>query len=171
MNKKCIVALLTVFVLAFGVLTIEAYADGCCSKSKKGSGGLGEKFYRKAGFVLSQQEDLKLSDEQAAKIKQLKMETKKGLIRKKAELDILLIDVKAELHKDTIDTAVVNKLIDQKYDLKKEMAKDAVGACVTLKGILTQEQVSKMKDLKKQCMMGMKKGKMSKGKMGHSMME
>ena len=65
------------------------------------------------------------------------------------------MDIKGNMQGDRIDIKATNKLIDRKYDLKKEKAKSLVSACAGLKSILTKEQTGKMKDLWKKC----KKGK------------
>ena len=58
--------------------------------------------------------------------------------------------------KGTMDKAAMDKLIDKKYGLKKEKAKYLVGTCAALNGILTKEQREKVKDLRKEHMMGKK---------------
>ena len=88
-----------------------------------------------------------ISDEQVKKIKGLKVSTKKDLIRKKADIDIVALDIKSALWEDEVDLATVNALIDRKYDLKKEKAKSLVAAYAALKGILTEEQRDKLKTL------------------------
>ena len=148
MYKKFVV--LAVLV-CFGLLATHVYAEKGHGKAKGDKWDLEKKFSHKAGWILKSQEDLGLSDEQVKKIKALKYETQKDLIRKKAEIEIIAIDIKAKLHEDTIDTASINSLIDKKYDIKKEKAKSLVAACIALKATLTEEQKAKLKDLWKKC--------------------
>ncbi len=169
MSKKFVGSVLVVFVLVFGILTLEAYARDS-GKTEKHHGDFEKKFSYKARFILENKKELGLSDEQVKKIKDLKIKTKKDLIRKKAELDILALDIKGELWKGTIDTDRVNKLIDKKYELKKERAKSSVNTYVALKSILTNEQSKKMKELRKKCKKEMMHGSMMKGKMKSHMM-
>lgn len=166
-----IVSVAVVFALTFGVLTLGVYAYDY-GKAKEGCyWNLEEKFSYKAHFILKNTEELGLSDKQVEKIKDLKVKTKKALIGKKAELDVLALDIKGELWKDTIDTGAVNKLIDKKYELKKEKARSLVSAYAALKGILTEKQKEKMKELRKKCKKEMLHGSKMKSKVGHQMMK
>ena len=181
MKRKLAVITLVIFALIFNLMALEAYArEGGKMKDHQKMKGhqmrghgwdLEKKFSYKAGFILKNKEELGLSDKQAGKIKDLKINTKKELIEKKAEIDILALDIKSEMWKDTLDTKAVNKLIDKKYELKAEKAKLLVNAYATLKRTLTKKQKEKMKGLIKECKKSMKHGKMMKGKMGHQMME
>ena len=163
MNKKRVLAVFLVLTLVFSAVAIETYAGGMGGHGKKGLEG---KFSSKAHMILKNKEELGLTDEQVATIKDLKLKTKKDVIRKKAEIDVLALDIKAAMYGDTIDTEAVNELIDKKYEIKKAKTKSLVAACATLKGTLTDDQKSKMKDLYKNCKKQMKQGRM-KGKMGH----
>ena len=167
MNKKVVIASLLAVALMLNVTAFEAWAYGE-GKGKKCYKGLEKKFFYKAHMILKNRDELGLSDKQVKKIKDLKIETKKDLIRKNAEIDIVALDIKAAMHGDQIDTALVNKLIDKKYDLKKEKTKSLVGACAAVKGTLTREQKDKLKGLWKKCKKGMKSHK-EKGKKAHPM--
>ena len=117
----------------------------------RGKDGLEEQFYHKAHFLLDNGEELGLSDDQINQIKELKLSTKKALITKDAEIEVLAMDVQAEMHKETIDKEALHRLIDKKYDLKKEKAKSIASAYAALKGIVTKEQKDKMKAIWKRC--------------------
>lgn len=162
MSRKRVLAVFLVLTLVFSAAAIETYAGGMGGHGKK---GLEDKFSCKAHMILMNKEELGLSDKQVAKIKDLKLKTKKDAIRKKAEIDILALDIKAAMYGDTIDTDAVNKLIDEKYELKKEKTKSLVAAYATLKGTLTDDQKAKLKDIYKNCKKQMTQGGM-KGKMG-----
>ena len=92
------------------------------------------------------------------------------MIRKKAEIDIVALDIKAAMRDEQINTGAIDKLIDRKYDLKKAKAKSLVGAYAAVNGILTDEQKSKLKSLWKKCKKEMMHGAMMKGKTKHPMM-
>ena len=143
MGKKFLVLTL---VVCFIFLAACVYAEGY-GKTKDGHGDMESKFYQKAMVIISNQEELGLSDEGVKKIKDLKIATKKDLIAKKAEIELIAIDIKAALWEDTVDVNAVNALIDRKYDLKKDKTKSLVSAYVTLKGMLTKEQVKTLKGL------------------------
>ena len=152
MNKKTVIVSILALVLMLNVAGSGAKAFG---------GGFEEKFFCKAGMMLKNQEELGLSDEQAGKIKDLKIKTKKDLIRKNAEIEIIVLDLKSAMCGDQIDTGAMDKLIDKKYDFKKEKAKSLMGAYAEVKEILTSEQKNKLKDLYKKC--DKKKMKCEKG--------
>ena len=128
-----------------------------CKKTKGHKKDFGGKVFHKAHFLLKSKEELGLSDKQVKKIKDLKLEAKKDLITKKAEIEVLALDIKAKMHEEKIDTKAINKLIDKKYELKKAKSKSLVGAYAALKNVLTKEQKKKLKGLYKKC----KKGKRS----------
>ncbi len=153
MRKMWMVAVV-VLVMTFGLVGSAAFADSgkkCAGQWAEGKSDLETKVCDKAHFLLKNQEELGLSADQVAKIEALKMNTKKDMIRRNAEIDILALDIKSALHAETIDTKAINELIDKKYDLKKEKAKAIVGAYAAIKETLTKEQKVKMKDLWKKC--------------------
>lgn len=164
MSKKIMGTVLVIFALIFSISTAEVYARDC--GKMKGYQCLEEKFSCKTHFILKNKEELGLSDKQIEKIKDLKIKTKKDLIRKNADLEILALDVKSGLWKDTIDTDTVNKQIGKKYDLKKEKAISLVNAYAALKDILTKEQKEKMKDLCGKCKKEVAQCSMMKGEKG-----
>ena len=168
MNRKMkLIALLT--VIAVGCLASVSYADrngkGCCTFGRKsgehgekswghkeqwgrGHGDLDDKFFHKASMVLKNKKELGLSDKQVSDLKSLTLDTKKSLVMKKAELEVLSLDIRSKLMDETIDTKAVNALIDKKYDLKKEKEKSLVTAFAALKNILTDEQKTALKELR-----------------------
>ncbi len=168
MNKKTLIVSLMAIALVLNVTAFEAWAFGE-GKGKKCHKGLEKKFYFKAHMILKNKEELGLSDKQVKKIKDLKIETKKDLIRKNAEISIVALDIKAAMYGDQINTTAVDKLIDKKYDLKKEKAKSLVGAYAAVKGTLTSEQKDKLKGLWKKCKKDMMQGHKAKGKKAHLM--
>ncbi len=169
MNKKTAIALILTVALILGVTAFEACAFSG-EKTKGHCKGFGEKFFSKAHLILKNKEELGLSDKQVKEIKDLKIETKKDLIRKKPEIDIVALDIKAAMWGKKIDTGAINSLIDKKYDLKKEKAKSLVRARAAVNGILTDEQNDKLKGLWKKCKKEMIQGSMMKGKIACPMM-
>lgn len=163
MSRKLFVLMLAA---CFALSTSYVYGEGhgmMMGKMKGGDkschrdGNFEDEFCDKAMMILKSQEELGLSDEQVKKIKDLKMLVKKDLIRKKADIDILAIDIKSAMREDVIDVNAVNALIDKKYEIKKEKAKSLVAALAVLKTLLTEEQRKKLKTL---C--GKEKGKKKK---------
>ncbi|MCA9400822.1 MAG: hypothetical protein KC713_04290, partial [Candidatus Omnitrophica bacterium] len=119
-------------------------------KKDKDKDSLKDKIFHKAHFYLEHKKDFGFSDEQIKQINDLKLTTKKSVIMKKAEIEVAALEIKSNLYyADNIDTSKINGLIDKKYDLKKEKTKTLVDAYATLKGIPTDNQKEKMKELKK----------------------
>ncbi len=151
MNRKLIVFPLLVAFLMFSVVPYIAQADGC---KKKGGyyKGCDEKIFHKAKFMLKNEDELELSDKQVDKIKEIKFATKRELVKRSAEIDLVKIDIKEKLYKDKVDVAGIDPLIDKKYELKKEKAKYLVKQYAALKGVLTDKQLDEMKALcRKSC--------------------
>lgn len=114
----------------------------------------------KAHFYLAHAKEIGLSDEQVNKIKSLKMDLKKKLIRDEAEAEVVKMDLMAALFTDQPDQAKINSLIDKKHEIKKNLAKASVQALLDIKGTLTAEQKEKAKELWKE---GKKRGFFSGG--------
>ncbi|HDP16463.1 MAG TPA: hypothetical protein ENN16_01255 [Candidatus Omnitrophica bacterium] len=148
MNKRLAII---VFLVCFVFSATHVYAER--GKTKDGSGDMLGKFCQKVMLIVKNQEELGLSDVQVKEIKDLKMATKKDMIMKKAEIDVLALDIKAGLWEDEIDVTALNGLVDKKYEIKKEKAKSLIAAYASLKGMLTKEQQVKLKELKAKCMM------------------
>lgn len=147
--------LLSMFILATFLMTPVALAGGYggeCSAcgghySKYKKSGMEDKFYMKAHFIMKHADEIGLSDEAKQDIKDLKMNLKKNLIRKEAEIDVLKIDIKAAMKDYPIDGAELQSLIDQKYTIKKEKASDIANAYTSLKNGLSQAQYNKLKEI------------------------
>ncbi|MFC1703205.1 Spy/CpxP family protein refolding chaperone [Candidatus Omnitrophota bacterium] len=169
MKKRLAVVAVLVVALMLGAVTVEVFARDHGKKESK-QWNLEEKFSHKVKFLMKKQEELGLSDEQMQTIKDLKVATKKDLIMKKAEIEILAVDIKAALYQDAVDIDAVNALIDKKYELKKQKAKALVNTCATLKSILTKDQKAKMKQIFKEMKKEDSSCPMKKGAKGHCSM-
>jgi len=126
MKKQSIIVCLLTF-LFIGIFSMACYAEGYCKGKKYDQGhghGLENKVFHKFHLAISNEVELGLSEEQYEKIKTLKINTKKDLIIKRAEIDVLKIDIKAKLWEDT----------------KKEKAKALVDTYAQFNNILTEEQ-------------------------------
>lgn len=151
MKRKIAILTLVLFALFSAGLVSEARAFECCKKMGGPQAGDEGMFSKKIKMILLNEEGLGLSEEQIEKIKDLKLSAKKDLIRLNADIDIIQLDIKAAMWKDTLDTGAINGLIDKKYELKKEKEKKLVAACAALKGILTKEQKQNLKSIYKKC--------------------
>lgn len=152
MKKRGIIVCLLTFLFV-GIFSITCHAEGYCKGKQydRGHGhSLENKFFHKLDLAIANDVKLGLSDEQFEKIKMLKLNTKKNMIKKRAEIDVLKIDIKAKLWEDTIDKKSINKLIDRKCEVKKEKAKALVDAYAQFKNILTKEQKKTFKAIIRQ---------------------
>lgn len=108
---------------------------------------LEEKFFWKVRFYLEHAGLIGLTEDQMEKIKTLEKETKKELIRRKADIEIASLEFKEALRKPKINVEATHRLLDQKYELKKAKTKYLVQTFARLKGILSEDQQEKVKDL------------------------
>lgn len=122
--------------------------SGCekCSYGKE-QGGLKEKFYHKAHFMLQNAEAIGLSEDQVMSIKQQKIDLEKMLIARHAEIEIAALDIKAAMHAYPVDEAKLLSLVEQKYAIKEAKAKDLVKAYAKLRNGLSEAQNAKMKEV------------------------
>ena len=146
MKKKNLAICSLVLVLCFVLCSSAALAKDAGRKGEDGF-SLERKVLRKLGMVIRYQEDLGLTDEQVAQIRDLKVSVQKDLVKKQADIKLLAIDIKTALAEDTIDTKAVGKLIDKKYAVKKDKAMVLVKAYAELKKMLTDEQQKKFKTI------------------------
>ncbi len=154
-----VLCVLTVFVSAGYTDQCAGYTDQCagykkgCGYQKKGgyggyhSKGLSEKAMKKMHIVLRSKKELELTDEQEQAIRKLKADTKKKVITMKADVDIIVVDIKELMRDDPMDTEAINTLIDKKYDIKKTKAKILIGTYAELNKILNEDQKAKLCDL------------------------
>jgi hypothetical protein len=152
MKKRNIIAIFLTFIFV-GIFSVTCHAEGYCKKKKydKGHGhNLEKKVFNRFRLAITNEAELGLSEEQYEKIKTLKINAKKDLIIKRAEIDVLKLDIKTKLGEDPIDKKDINKLIDKKYELKKEKAKALVDAYDRFKNILTEEQKKALKTVVRQ---------------------
>ena len=151
-RRISILAIAAIFLLAgSSALLADSHKHGKCEKSQRYGGSFDSKVFAKAHFILKNEDELDLTEDQAKKIKDLKAETKKSKIQKQAEIDVLAVDIKSEMYGDKIDIEALNKLIDQKYEAKAQKAKLLAGAYAQLKDTLTDEQKDTLKDLYSKC--------------------
>lgn|GEM_PF-956450 len=171
--KRIVSFLLITLFLAVQAPVVHA-GEGMCGKGKPGmcSGmmkGHGEgrsegcpvtkKLLMKAGHILANQEELGLTDQQVTQIEQIKTEAEKAQIRKMADFQIFMIDLKTALKADEPDVNAINARIDKESAAMVSSMKETVAAYVQLKKVLTPAQMSTLKGMKK----GQTKGMPGKG--------
>ncbi len=147
MNRKSLIMCAGVLFFVLTISLSKAYANHGHHGFGYKEGGLDEMFFMKAHFIQENHEALGLSDDKVEAIKNLKLETKKMLIKQNAEIDIASLDIMAKLHDYPVDVDAADKLVDRKYELKKTETKNLVEAIAKLKSNLTKDQYDKMHKL------------------------
>lgn len=156
-------AYLIAFVLIAG-LAVPALADhsgdGQCCATMKGckSEGMGggaadcesmcpilNKVLKKSRFLLANADEIGLSDDQTAKIKEIQTEAKKNSIRMAADMQIMEMDMEAKMSQEKLDVDGLNAMIDQGMPAMATQAKGAVQQYAALRGVLDDQQMAKAK--------------------------
>jgi len=150
-------------VLVFGLMQSVSFAD---SRAGHGRGmeqkkAFGQKLFKKVKMIYIYQDELDVSDKQIDQLKELKVDLKKELIEKKAAMDIIKVDIFSLLYEEEIEVEAIEKLIDEKYEIKKSKMNDIVKAYAKLKKILTKKQIKKFREI----VLDIKKEHISKGMM------
>ena len=104
-----------------------------------------EKFFHFAHSILENHEELGLSEESVKKVRDLKIGTKKSMIRNRAEVELLMVDVISSLYQEKPEISEINKLIDKKFEIKKAGMKKLIAAFVGIKKLLSKEQMKQIK--------------------------
>ncbi len=147
MNKKLIAGLSVLLVVLGASTDAFAYGGGHHGGRMGGGNELSGMFFFKAHKVLEMKKELGLSAEQVEAVRNLKLDVKKALIRHRANIDILNIDLYSQLKNDTKNTAVITKLIDEKFEIQKSEAMFLTESYVKLNGTLNDKQLETLKSL------------------------
>ena len=100
------------------------------------------KFIRHA---LMAKEELAITDEQATRLRAMKIAFKKERITRKAEVDLAKVDLHALLHDDQATMAQIEAAVNKVYTLKAGLRVASIKARREAKGVLTPDQQKKMK--------------------------
>lgn len=119
--------------------TAQAYHDNPLS--------LKHKFFKKASFLLTYKDELGLSEEQIATIKDLKYRIKRRKVETDSAIDIAMLDIYHEYHQEPPNLERMNTLWNEGIEAKRSFGGDLLQGLVTLKNILTPEQREKAKTL------------------------
>jgi Spy/CpxP family protein refolding chaperone len=122
-----------------GMMSKGMMSGGGCSMM--GGGGMD-------GFYLNKAEALGLSDAQVAKLKNIKMTTKKALIQKEADLRIAKLELDELLQNPKAKRSDIEAKAKKVQDLKSDIALTKLRARLDARSVLTPEQLEKAKSLK-----------------------
>jgi len=168
MKKSLLVAVL-VGSMVVGISSLAlAYGGGKCGCSDKGKCEM----LQKVKMIILNKAELGLTEQQVEKLADIKHAIMKDSIMLDAQVDVIAVDIKTLLGKDTVDVAAVKPLVDKASDLEKEKTMKCIQAFADAKKVLTPEQNKKMKEIcfeawksMGECRMG-KKGSWGKGERG-----
>lgn len=160
---KKLLILTLILSLAFGATAfaqMEMKKPGDCDGSKMGPHGKHPRMDKHHGMrgdgcgikgILAHGDDINLTDQQREQLKEMNVEFKTQQIDQKAELEKARVQLKA-LMRDDADQGDVNSAIDKVAALKAEMQKTKYANKQKVKAVLTEEQVDKLKAMKKTMM-------------------
>ena len=104
-----------------------------------------EKFFHFAHSILENHEELGLTDVDVKKVRDLKIGMKKSMIRNRAEVELLMVDIISSLYQEKPEISEINRLIDKKFEIKKAGMKKLIAAFVGIKKLLSKEQMKQVK--------------------------
>ncbi|RMG56887.1 MAG: periplasmic heavy metal sensor [Deltaproteobacteria bacterium] len=107
------------------------------------------------GFCLKNAEALELSQGQIEKLREIHREQRKKLIRLRAEIDVVGVDLKEELDRDVPDMEKVENLLKKQEELKTKFRLELIRTRAESMKVLIPEQRAKLKKLMEEKMSGM----------------
>ena len=152
--KKLLVVLLCLSLVAASAVFAEAYprpthdTKGMCG-GRGGECGFPGRFHSNAWIIMKNAEELGLSAEQKASLEKQEYDMRKSMIKTRAEIDLVRLDISNELRKEEVNADAVKTLIDKKHQLEAQKEKDFVDWYIQLENTLTPEQKEKLEALHK----------------------
>ncbi len=161
MKKHLLVLLLAAGLIVPGTVLAEhsqcpmkgdscGKADSCdkgasdCDKS--GCPIIG-KIMKKAHFFLANKEALGLSEQQVERIKAIKLQTQKSVIKQQADMSLFMLDLDAKLDQPKVDVEGIGAMMEQGMAAMGQSGRASVQAYADLKSILTDDQMAKAKEI------------------------
>ena len=142
-----LLTLLTIaFVLTLGINTLYAGQGPGHGPRMMGPGGDDDGPWMMMDRDLLNQ--VGLTADQKAKIEVLNSENQKAAITKQAEMDILRVDLKTEMDKDTIDIVKISELADKISKARAELTTIKILHAAQTANIITKEQRTKLEQLR-----------------------
>ena len=113
----------------------------------RGCGMMEGEHHEGHAFFLGMKDELGLSEEQVSRLEALKSETEKQMIRTKADLEILEIELHGLLSQDKVDVKTVDAKVETMGELQTKMHKAHIHARLDAQNILTAEQLKKHREM------------------------
>ncbi len=169
MKKFLILSIFVSVLLGTGSIASACEKAGCsmdkkhcsmqkkqCSTQKKqcASQGAGDhqcpivaRLMKKSDFLLHYSSELALTPEQVQTIKDIRQQAEKDEAQQAEAMKAFMEELETGLKQDKVDVAGLEALIDQTMTGFSSGAKSGVQAYAKLKGVLTEEQVAKVKSI------------------------
>ncbi len=147
MKKAFILVLMVGLAIALAAPVYAEHYDKGPSHEGAYQCPLTDKLMMKAKFMLENKDEIGLTDEQVKKIKEIKHSAKKAYIRQSADMEILHIDIEDMMSEPKVDVQGIDTLIDQGSASMTASMKKAVQSYADLKAVLTDEQMTKLKEI------------------------
>jgi len=134
------------FVLTLGINTLYAGQGPGYIPHMLGPGGDDDGSWMMMDRDLLNQ--IGFTADQKANIEVLNSENQKAAITKQAEMDILRVDLKMEMDKDTIDIVKIGELADKISKARAELTTMKIMHAAQMAKIMTKEQRTKLEQLR-----------------------
>ena len=139
--------LFVLFLGMFVFLGSSAFAHDRGGSQCESQCPIANKFMMKSHFLLENKSEIGLTDDQVKTIKELKLEAEKDSIMQAAGMKTFMLDLQSKLSEDKVDVEGTSALIDKGFASASAGAKSNLAAYAKLKGLLTPDQMVKMKAL------------------------
>lgn len=106
-----------------------------------------EKFMQKASFFLEHKDEIGITDEQEMRIKALKMGVKKKYIQQTADMEIFMLEITDKMSQPKVDVEGLNALVDEGSAKMAASTKEVIASYAELKGVLSEDQMAKVKEI------------------------
>jgi Spy/CpxP family protein refolding chaperone len=98
-------------------------------------------------FSSSMEEELKLTDEQKEAFHRLRLDYDKMVVKKTADVRMAEVDLATLLGKDKLDRQAIEEQVKTIGAIKEDMMMARVDSLLELKGVLTEEQYGKFREI------------------------
>lgn len=94
------------------------------------------------------QEKLKLSDAQKKRLEQIALEGRKQMIRERAEMELINVDLEPLMDAKKFDRKAVEAVMNKAESVRAKMAEQRIKMLLDTREVLTQEQYRALKEIK-----------------------
>lgn len=152
MKRILILTAILVFVAGMNTAILAQHGHGMMApKADDGPGQWARGGKMGHCSILGCQKELELTDDQLAKIEDLKFAHQNAMIDLRAGLKKAELKMKQEAHADNPSKAAILTATKEITDIKGRIAEARVNHRFDLRAVLTAEQLEKWKDCQKQC--------------------